>query len=109
MRETVSVGDDPARLLALLGLAHRAGRLAVGLTAVRRQVARGERPLVLVACGAGESLRRRLREMSPVRGIRWDCFPREELAAALGRTELAVVGLSDPAFLGGVTGDEGRT
>ena len=98
---------DPERLLALLGLAHRAGKLAVGLTAVRRLVRRGERPLVLVASGVGESLRRRVRELSPVRGVWWDCLPRERLAAALGRRELGVVALGDPAFLAGLQGEKG--
>jgi len=77
----------------------------MGLTAVQRQVSAGRRPLVIVARGAGRSLRHRIAALAPVHGVWWDCLDRQELSDALGRRDLVVVGVSDPAFIRGLTGD----
>lgn len=96
-------GQDPReRLLGLLGLACRAGRLALGARAVAALVARGRRPLVILARDAGAAQRDRLLRLSPVRRVVAGAVGREDLARALGRRELVVVAVADPSFVRGI-------
>ncbi len=95
-------GIDKSKLLKLLGLARRAGRVACGFKAVAQLVARGRRPLVIVAVDASPGQRDRILRMQPVREFWTDCLTRDELAPALGRKELIVVALDDQAFLRGL-------
>ncbi len=92
------------RLLGLLGLALRAGRLAVGARAVEALVGAGRRPLVILARDMGAAQRARLLRLAPVRGFLADAVGRRELASTLGRRELAVVAVADPDFVRGIEG-----
>ena len=65
---------------------------------------RGKRPVVIVARDAGESQRRRLLALRPVRGFVADSFDRETLAQRFGRGELVVVAVSEPGFVSGLIG-----
>jgi ribosomal protein L7Ae-like RNA K-turn-binding protein len=96
------VDERAQRLVALLGLARRAGKLAMGYTAVGQLVRRGERPLVIVAVDAGAGQRGRIARWTPVRGLVDDVLTADDLAAALGREKLSVVGVSDPGFVAGI-------
>lgn len=98
----MATSEAVEKLLRLLGLAHRAGKLAIGATAVESLVRRGARPLVVIARDAGEAQRTRWARLSPVRGCLTDVVGRDELARALGRQELVVVALSDRDFLAGI-------
>ena len=91
-----------AKLLALLGLAHRAGQLAVGASAVEKLVRRHRCPLVVVARDAGESQRRRWLRLRPVHGFVTDLVGRKELSASLGRPDVAVVAVSERGFIVGI-------
>jgi hypothetical protein len=90
------------KLLNLLGLARRAGRLAVGFSAVEKLVRRGERPLVIVAKDIGSSQRAKVARWEPVAGFVDDILTSDDLAARLGREKLVVVGVSDPGFIKGI-------
>lgn len=90
------------KLLGLLGLARRAGKLAVGFRAVEQLVRRGDRPLVIVARDAGAAQKGKIAGWSPLRGLIDDVLDREPLAQAMGRDQLVVVGLTDPGFIKGI-------
>jgi ribosomal protein L7Ae-like RNA K-turn-binding protein len=90
------------RLGGLLGLARKAGKLALGASAVEQLVERGERPVVVLATDAGQALRRRIDRLAPVRGKLADQISRSELAAACGRRDLAVVAVADRGFARGI-------
>ena len=45
------------KLLGLLGLARRAGKLGMGVSAVEKMVVKGENPMVIAATDMGESLK----------------------------------------------------
>ncbi|MCP4572443.1 MAG: hypothetical protein GY838_08855 [bacterium] len=90
------------KLMGLLGLARRAGQLAVGTTAVEKLVHRGERPLVILADDAGGALAQRAARWSPVRGLVTGAVTGADLAAAFGRDKLAVVGTASPDFIRGI-------
>ena len=96
-------GQDPRdRLLGLLGLARRAGKLQLGFGAVEAMVQRGEKPLVIVAADMGPSQRRKVGNWEPVQGVLECGHSADVLGAALGRDKLAVVGLKDHAFVKGI-------
>jgi ribosomal protein L7Ae-like RNA K-turn-binding protein len=90
------------KLLGLLGLARRAGQLAVGTSAVEKLVKRGERPLVILAADAGAALAQRVERWEPLAGVVAGAVTGAELAAAFGREKLAVVGTASPDFVRGI-------
>jgi ribosomal protein L7Ae-like RNA K-turn-binding protein len=94
--------DKADKLLGLLGLARRAGCLAMGVSAVEKMVAKGENPLVITASDVGESLKGRVSRWEPVRGVVADVLTGEDMARALGRDKLAVVGVTDSGFVKGI-------
>jgi len=100
----LSAGIDPSavKLIGLLGLAHRAGKLAIGATEVEKLVHRNRRPVVIVAQDAGVALRRRLLRLNPVRGFLTETVDRVELAHLLGRSQVAVVAVADQGFVRGI-------
>jgi ribosomal protein L30E len=93
---------DGEALLRMLGLALRAGKLAVGAEQVSRLVARGRRPVLVLATDASPRQRDRYLALAPVRAVWGDLVGREDLARALGRRNLTVVALDDPDFLRGI-------
>jgi hypothetical protein len=102
-------GVDKGTLLRLLGLARRAGRVACGFDAVAQLVARGNRPLVIVATDASPGQREKILRMGPVRGFWTDRLDRGELAQAVGRHDLVVAALDHRDFLRGLgVGGDGR-
>jgi hypothetical protein len=90
------------RVLGLLGLARRAGKLALGATAVEKQVRHGPPPVVILAHDAGGNQRSRVRKLAPVRGVIDGLLGREDLAGRLGRNDLVVVAVNDPGFVRGL-------
>jgi ribosomal protein L7Ae-like RNA K-turn-binding protein len=93
---------DPARLLGLLGLARRAGKLALGFSAVEQLVRRGEKPLVIVARDMGAAQKGKVERLQPVRGLLDDVLDGADMAAAFGREKLTVVAVSDTGFVKGI-------
>lgn len=94
--------ETARRLLGLLGLANRAGRLALGAGAVTAMVERGEKPLVFVARDSGRTQTSRAGRLSPVAGVVTDALDGEDMARALGRGKLTMVAVSDREFVRGL-------
>lgn len=90
------------KILALLGLARRAGRLAVGATAVEKMVRAGQKPVVVVADDTAAAQRRRWLALRPVRGFVAEGIARDDLAQRIGRGDLTVVAVSDRGFVRGL-------
>ena len=88
--------DKPLRLL---GLARKAGRLAVGLDAVRESA--GEAVLILTAKDAGSSAMREARWTAQKHNIPHQSLPysREEIGKAVGKNLCAVAALTDSSFI----------
>ena len=98
----MAADSDASRLLALLGLARRAGQLQVGWSAVEQVVHRGKEPLVILAVDMGPSQRARALRLEPVRGFVTDKVTGAELAESLGREKLSIVSVCDPGFVAGI-------
>jgi predicted RNA-binding protein YlxR (DUF448 family)/ribosomal protein L7Ae-like RNA K-turn-binding protein len=83
------------RVPLLLGLARRAGKLALGLSPVEQAVKSGAAELVIVACDAGASAAAPWLESTvrAGRGAAWGS--RARLGAALGREEVSAVAVLD--------------
>jgi ribosomal protein L7Ae-like RNA K-turn-binding protein len=90
------------KLLGLLGLARRAGRLGMGVSAVEKMVAKGENPMVIAATDTGVSLKGKISRWEPVRGVVDNVLTGEDMARAFGREKLAVVAVSDSGFVKGI-------
>jgi ribosomal protein L7Ae-like RNA K-turn-binding protein len=93
---------DGQKLLGMLGLARRAGKLAIGFSAVEKIVRRGEAPLIILASDMGPSQKHKISRWEPLRGTLAEVLTGEELARAMGREKLSVVGVSDAAFVKGI-------
>ena len=94
--------DAAERVLALLGLARRAGRLAVGATSVEKLVRQGARPVIVLASDAGSNQQRRVLRWQPIRGVVVGLVRRCDLARQFGRGDLAVVAVADAGFVRGL-------
>lgn len=84
------------RLLGLLGLATRAGKLRIGMDAVERSIRQGEARAVLIAGDASERIDRALGRLLRSRAVcRKVVVDGERLGGALGRDRVVVVAVTD--------------
>lgn len=89
--------------LDLIGLAQRAGRLAVGTHAVKDAARVGELEAVVLARDATDNARERVLPLLRAVGVPVVlCDSAAELGRAVGRPRLVVVGLKDAGFAGRV-------
>jgi ribosomal protein L7Ae-like RNA K-turn-binding protein len=87
------------RLLDLLGLAARAGRVVSGTDAVRKGVREGELALVLLAGDASPAQRAKLLPLLAARRVRHrSLLSRAQLGFAIGRAPVSAVGIADHNF-----------
>lgn len=90
-------GSVPADPLGLLGIARRAGQVAMGFDAAMRSVTRGQARLLVLARDVGESTADKVRRSAgevPVVVL----GEKESLGKALGRGETGVVAVTDGGF-----------
>lgn len=83
-------------------MARRAGKLAIGSSAVDKMVHRGENPLVVLASDAGASLKSKVDRWDPIRGVVDGVVTSADLAQAFGRDKLAVVAVAETGFVKGI-------
>ena len=88
--------------MALLGLARRAGRLAVGFSAVEQEVRGNRKVLVVAASDMGAAQKSKVNRFENLAGLIDDALTSEQMAEAFGRNKLAIIGLSDPGFVKGI-------
>lgn len=89
---------DPAAL-KVLGLAARAGAVAVGTERVRESVRAGRARLVLLAQDASPNTREKLVPLLSARHVPWlAVFDRDRLGEATGRPPAAAVAVEEPGL-----------
>lgn len=94
---------DTDAALDLLGLALRAGRLAVGTHAVKDAARRDELLAVVIARDATENARDRVMPLLSAKGVSVvECDSAARLGRAVGRHRVVVAGLTDAGFARGV-------
>ncbi len=94
--------SNAIKMLALLGLARRAGRLSIGFSAVEKLVRKRTRVLVITASDMGAAQKSKVQRFENLAGLIDDALTGEQLAEAFGRNKLAISGLSDPGFIKGI-------
>ncbi len=91
------------RILRLVGLARRAGKLSPGLDATLQALATGSAKLVLVAGDAGGSTRRKVERLAEERGCPVVVIADSEaLGQMSGAARRAVLGVLDEGFARGI-------
>ncbi len=84
--------------LSILGLAKKAGRLAVGAEAVEAAQRQGRAKLVITASDAADNTVRRIRNHSAGTPLAVLPVTREELGAAIGYRSCAAAAICDACF-----------
>ncbi|MBX5437775.1 MAG: ribosomal L7Ae/L30e/S12e/Gadd45 family protein [Alicyclobacillaceae bacterium] len=92
-----------ARCLQRIGLAVRARRAAVGSDAALAAIRRREAKLVVLAADAGGNARKKYSDKCAFYHIPLlEAFDRDSLGRACGRSQAAVVAVTDPGFAASV-------
>ena len=94
--------ENVRKMLSLLGLARRAGRLAVGFSAVEQEVRGTRKVLVVAASDMGAAQKSKVNRFENLAGLIDDALTSEQMADAFGRNKLAIIGVSDPGFVKGI-------
>ncbi|HEU5261464.1 MAG TPA: ribosomal L7Ae/L30e/S12e/Gadd45 family protein [Gemmatimonadales bacterium] len=92
-----------ARLVGLLGLGLRAGRVVVGVAGVRARLQRNALRCVVLAGDASPRTREKVERLARVRGVPIVWGPAAgQLGAGLGRPPVQAVGVEDAALARGL-------
>ncbi len=94
--------ENVRKMLALMGLARRAGRLAIGFSAVEMEVRGSRKVLVVAATDMGAAQKSKVNRFENLAALIDDVLTSEQMAEAFGRNKLAIIGLSDPGFVKGI-------
>jgi ribosomal protein L7Ae-like RNA K-turn-binding protein len=93
------------RLVRLLGLGVRAGRVVLGVAGVRARLQRDALRCVVLAADASPRTRDKVERLARARGVPIVQGPRAlELGAGLGRPPLQAVGVEDAGLARGLVG-----
>ncbi len=91
------------KVLSLLGLAKKAGKLKGGEFCVETEVKKGKAKLVVVATDASDNTRKNYKDMCSYRHVPI-CFysDKESLGKSIGTEERAAVAVLDEGFANGI-------
>ena len=91
--------QNEAKLIALLGLAQKAGKLASGDIAVERAIQSGKTKLLLIATDASAATKKGYLDMAAFYNI--DCYEvlsKDRLGNAIGKPQRAALAFLDQGF-----------
>ena len=87
------------KVLSLLGLAMRAGKVASGGFAVEQSIKKGAAGLVIVSDDTSAASKKHFRDMCTYRGIELcEYADKDSLGPAIGKEFRSVVSVEDPGF-----------
>lgn len=87
------------RLISLLGLAQKAGKIASGELAVEHAVRSGKARLVLVAADASDNTKKSYRDLAAYYQVAChEGLTKDEFGHATGKPPRAAVAVTDPGF-----------
>lgn len=88
-----------SKMIGLIGLSQRAGKLRSGEFAVEKSVKEGKSKLVIVSGDASENTRKKFRDMCTFRHIPYAEYgTMAELGRAAGRSERSSLSVEDEGF-----------
>ncbi|MBP2099041.1 L7Ae/L30e/S12e/Gadd45 family ribosomal protein [Enterococcus rivorum] len=86
------------KILNLLGIAMRAGKLVTGEELTLRDVRSNQTKFVFVAADASENTRKKIKDKCSYYNVPWnESFIQSEISQAIGRTRM-VIGINDQGF-----------
>ncbi len=88
-----------ARLMSLLGLAQKAGKIASGEVAVEHAVRAGKARLVLIAADAADNTKKSYRDLAAYYQVAcYEGLSKDEFGQATGRPARAALAVTDAGF-----------
>ncbi len=98
---SVSLMEAINKLLGMLGLARRAGRLSIGTDMTCEALRQGSARLCILACDASENTAKRVKSKSEFYGVKCICpeINRAQLSHAIGKeNDISAVAINDENF-----------
>jgi len=92
----------PNEIVGLFGLAQRAGKIAIGATAVSREIRRSRDLLLFFATDFSSSTKEKLLAQSEKRPQIFEIGTMEEWGKFFGRERVGVIAISDKNFAAGI-------
>lgn len=86
---------DEKKIKTLLGFANKAGKLAIGKSAVLNSIKKEKVLLVILANDASEKL---TNELGNIKSFQLQDLSKDDLGKVLGRSEVAIIGVCDAGF-----------
>lgn len=87
------------KLMSILGLAQKAGKVVSGDFAVQGAIKSGKAKLLIIAADASESTKKEYQYLAASRNIESYCFlSKEQLGGAIGKALRAAVVITDEGF-----------
>jgi len=88
-----------AKLVSLLGLAQKAGKIASGEVAVEHAVRAGKAKLVMIAADASDNTKKSYRDLAAYYRVAYhEALSKDELGHATGRPSRAALAVTDAGF-----------
>ncbi len=90
---------DSKKILSLLGLAMRAGKITLGEDAVIKTIKKGKAKIVFVAKDVGESTKKKINDKCKSYNVKMvQIFTSEEQSQAIGKMNRVLIGVVDEGF-----------
>ncbi len=87
------------KIISLLGLAQKAGKIASGELAVEKAIKSGKAKLLIIAADCSESTKKNYRDMSTYYDVEfYEKFSKEQLGQCIGKLHRAALAITDPGF-----------
>lgn len=93
------------KLVALLGMAQKAGKVASGEFAVDKAVKSGKSKLILIATDVSENTRKGYKDMSGYYKVPcYEVLPKQQLGLCIGKDRRAALAILDQGFAKAILG-----
>lgn len=90
---------NEAKLLSLLGLAQKAGKLASGELAVEKAVRGGRARMVIIAADASDNTKKSYRDLTAYYKVAYhEALSKEQIGNATGKAPRAALAVADAGF-----------
>jgi ribosomal protein L7Ae-like RNA K-turn-binding protein len=94
---------NDAKIISLLGLAQKAGKIASGELSVEKAIKSGKTKLLIVATDCSESTKKNYRDMTAYYGVElYEKFSKEQLGQCIGKVYRAALSITDVGFTNAV-------
>lgn len=91
------------RVLRMIGLARRAGKVQAGAFLAEKSVHRGDACLVIIAADAAQNAKKRMKDACAYYGVEYiEYADKEALAACIGKENIATVCINDESLAKGI-------